>query len=551
MKLTLRGVPDDYRMNLATRAAILRYLKERLEIDIPNLGINMQFVEVTSPGRLPGKQNVLPLKVTVRGPSDISDIALSYIIEVLRDANVEISNDLKVGVDDLRGYENLNLSMESYNFDDLVSWDTKSPSKAPTPWTAAPVVVETVEVKVTPSPVVVIEEASTNVSWWVWLIIVLVVLLLCGFCVWFMMRNADDERKDGQQQVNVYMQNSQQRRAPPPQSVSGSSRRTKKSQPPSSVTARSSNGQSRRKPRATRSAGETLRRSLTFQKRRPGKDPSAYAESAPPVLNAPSADDPPEEEAIVPYKSNSTRGRDPTFYGDKNPDQAEPEGTKIDKKKSMFGDAALIDEVHSERKRSARKSRQNRRGSLDRLKQSFKLKKDAPQHAQSDRGTRIPHDIEDQRQYQSENMMASEPEGLTSDEVEDRRERKARKKSSKSKRRSMGERVKDSFRWHHDDAPLDIEALEEEDQPSILTAPPPPEREEKRQGKTLSFADEQQPPSQSQSKSSSRRKKGKRKGKGGFTSSFKNFHRRSSSEPVESDGESFHGEDDSGQVYDA
>ena len=299
-----------------------------------------------------------------------------------------------------------------------------------------------------------------------------------------------------------------------------------------------------------RSAGETLRRSLTFQKSRPGKDPSAYAESAPPVLIAPAADDPPEEEAIVPYKSNSGRGRDPTFYGDKNPDQAEPEGTKIDKKKSMFGDAALIDEVHSERKRPARKSRQNRRGSLDRLKQSLKLKKDAPQHAQSDRGTRIPdRDIEDQRQYQSENMMASEPEGLTSDEVEDRRERKARKKSSKSKRRSMGERVKDSFRWHHDDAPLDIEALEEEDQPSILTAPPPPEREEKRQGKTLSFADEQQP-SQSQSKSSSRRKKGKRKGKGGFTSSFKNFHRRSSSEPVESDGESFHGEDD-GQVYDA
>ena len=124
--MSLRNLPPEYRFNNPTiRAAIIRYLHDKLGYDLNQLGMGIELIELSSPGRLAGRPHALPLRVKIRAPSDIADFSLSYVLQVLRDANPQIMGELKKLE---RDYRDGNVSFETYSFDDLMGMDTLPPS---------------------------------------------------------------------------------------------------------------------------------------------------------------------------------------------------------------------------------------------------------------------------------------------------------------------------------------------------------------------------------------------------------------------------------------
>mmetsp|Transcript_17990 Transcript_17990/g.32683 ORF Transcript_17990/g.32683 Transcript_17990/m.32683 type:complete len:913 (-) Transcript_17990:164-2902(-) len=135
--LSFRDLLETYRMNPSVRAAMIRYLFLKLKNDLEDLPYGLELLELTSPGRLPGMPHALPLKVVVKGPSDISDFVLSYIELIIRDSSQEIVTNLKK-LDGTGGkaFKDASLSIETYNFDgiledDILEGSTNPPSKSP------------------------------------------------------------------------------------------------------------------------------------------------------------------------------------------------------------------------------------------------------------------------------------------------------------------------------------------------------------------------------------------------------------------------------------
>lgn len=290
------------------------------------------------------------------------------------------------------------------------------------------------------------------------------------------------------------------------------------------------------------------------------------ADAATAVSRLPGGEDPPEEQnaAIVLYDPNKKVARDPTMY-DPNPlailpVQAEPEGDKINRKKSMFADAHLMNEVHrerdeeAERRRSSRR-KSNRRSMGNRLKESFKWARPSENDA-----LEPPEDGPGNQLY-LENGPMSEPEGLTSDELpapkrkSKRKSQKKRESTSRPKPRSMGDRLKQSFNWNRTDMQFDLEAMgsnEESggyDSPSILTNhnPPGKEKEEEVQQVLPNRQDEGRNYHEDNRRASSNRRQSRKrngKKKEGLFSSFKRSSFNFARDGVDSENESFHGEEE-------
>jgi hypothetical protein len=187
-------------------------MKERLSMDLEAMDLGLELLELKSPGRLPGRPHDLPLVVKTRGPPDVSDFALSFIMQAVEDANEEITSDLKSTGG--TAFRDVKVSFETYNLADVESYDMTeiqsagalNPSKSPT-------VAPTAKPEQKSDVAVLYEEENTGLPWWAWLIIVLVILLCCCcICCCCYRRHKRDEAGDkivGNQdlhQVNLFVQ---------------------------------------------------------------------------------------------------------------------------------------------------------------------------------------------------------------------------------------------------------------------------------------------------------------------------------------------------------
>mmetsp|Transcript_12449 Transcript_12449/g.27052 ORF Transcript_12449/g.27052 Transcript_12449/m.27052 type:complete len:765 (+) Transcript_12449:177-2471(+) len=523
--ISLRDLPEQYRMSQEIRAAIVRYMRDKLKYELAQMGLGLELIELSYPGRLPGNPHALPLNVKVKGPSDISSFALSYIMQVMRDSNQEIVTQLKK-LDGTGGtaFKDLQLSIETYNVNDISAGATNPPSKPPTPAPSKPLRTKT-------AVVVMDAEKTTTVPWWVWLIVALVIICLCICCCYCIRhRRRDVDKNDSQKgpEINVFMQNhipaKHRRRGKPSQQSVAAFKTTNKSQrPPRSIALRASD-QSRMTTHTNRTHKTRSSRPVQVPPMAAAPVAVIYPENELEAFDAqtavsalPAGDDPPEEHALALYNPDpqahnptyytnravnpdqvepeegklyrkqlypNPQARDPTYYtnGTFNPDQVEPEGDKVYRKQSVFASGALMNDVHRERKReeedrrerATEKRRKKRRDSMGkRAKESFKW---------SRKNTQLVNDpseegFEDDQGYYYNERILPEPEGLTSDEVEVKKKKKRKSKKTKKsdssrdqKKDNMGGKLKRTLSWKQDmPVNIDFDANGSDDIPSILT----------------------------------------------------------------------------------
>ena len=199
IRLTLRNVPSGYSPDEAERGLILEFATERLEA---GLGDGLELIGVEYAGQFEGarrrslgrsrgwrrlKTAVLPLRVTVRGPRDVSDVALAYVLDILRPALDDLAALLRDNAgDDSDVYDNVELRVDAYE-----PADREGKVKAQDAGEAEPVM----------------QEAKGNFPWWAWFIIALAIVLLCACCFCFYEhggRKGDDKQR---QAVSMWMQN--------------------------------------------------------------------------------------------------------------------------------------------------------------------------------------------------------------------------------------------------------------------------------------------------------------------------------------------------------
>jgi len=178
--LTIIGAPKGYRINQALRESILRLVSDSLDQTLHN---NFVLVEVQyapfassfSQNDLSSGQNdrelrdnlLLPLRVRIRGPAQISDnVALQFILQAMERSNSKLESSLRA----LSGPEfqysdgkNLldfsfdRISADTYDSDELTSMSY----------------VESIES--------LSSDQDEGRIWWIWLIVVL--LLICSLCI--------------------------------------------------------------------------------------------------------------------------------------------------------------------------------------------------------------------------------------------------------------------------------------------------------------------------------------------------------------------------------
>lgn len=207
-------------MNTQVKMAIVTYMKDKIAYDIENLGMGMTVLEVTSEGHLPGKSHALPLWIKIRGPADIMDFSLSYIIQTIKDSEREITKNLHQLGDE---YYNVSLALSTYDYDELLIGDES-------------LVVESEQVTYdvdskdndddweNPMNVGIVvrgdHESDESMSGWAWFVIVLSIILCCiccccGYYCHRRRRNREDSNvveknvnmRGSGQEVNVFMQN--------------------------------------------------------------------------------------------------------------------------------------------------------------------------------------------------------------------------------------------------------------------------------------------------------------------------------------------------------
>jgi len=164
VQLTFNDIVAGYRLSAGDQASIIRFIKELLE---DNIDESLELVQVAYAGR-DGNRSLLshnrrlevlslPLRITVRGPADESDFALSYLMEVLEDHKQDIVRKLK----SIDGEAFMNSTVS-------VSSDSAGPGSKATE---------------------VMDNGEENTpwwftSWWVWLSVAIVLLLLlCCLCI--------------------------------------------------------------------------------------------------------------------------------------------------------------------------------------------------------------------------------------------------------------------------------------------------------------------------------------------------------------------------------
>jgi len=404
--MDLSRLPRRYRMDEEVRAAIIRYLKGKISNDLEELGVGLELLDVVYPGRLDKRPHSLPLEVTVKGPSDVSDFALATLLRALRDADEEIATFIKRldgggsgdSAGDLTTFQNVALAFSTYDPADIINWMSMYPTESPT---SPPIEAQGLEEGINTLDV----DTVDNFPWWAWLIIVLVVLLMCCCCCYcfrYRRNNNNKRNKDissnkvsssnkepMEQAVKIFMQNRMvQRKDRRPtgrerERSKGSRSVTRRSRgAPRSVVAnarvRHHNDDQTKRSRQTR--GTHMAHAVPTAVSVTSEDtdtlfsipeifpqtkarthlPIAYDDETAVSAISHTYDAPEEANAMVIYN--------PTFYTNRAtiPEQVEPEGDKIMKKQSVFVTSAMMNEVHRERKReeeASRKSAASRRRS--------------------------------------------------------------------------------------------------------------------------------------------------------------------------------------------
>lgn len=443
--LVLKDVPVGYRPNAEIRSLILRFVTETLEESLSEDGLELVMVEYA--GRLPpitdgsssggnggifsnkdgnrvrklssrfylrrghpGQQQQrrrrmrqrrldavsIPLRVTVNGPTNINDLALSYIMDAIRERFGDLENRLRRLDGDV--YSTVDVGMDTYEFDMLLTGPTNSPSDVPTtgrptrmpsrmPSTVPSEAPSDVIVDTSDVSAVIMDDTTTggitSIPWWVWLVIVLVLLLLCIFCRCCCMYRKKKNAEKGKNAVNVYVQNGnaqqleKMRRAPPPlppqrqqqqrpQQRQQQQRQQQQRPPPrrdhrldeSENPRASRHPPPRPRPAVTRHISQTELEEETREKeymenrrkleeeearllrKREQRDPSTertkiITSNVLVVHEAVVSLDPPEENSLVVYSSNiNDRRRQSEDI--RSYASEEPEGLKVPKMKSMF-----------------------------------------------------------------------------------------------------------------------------------------------------------------------------------------------------------------------
>ena len=144
----------------------------------------LEVVSVDFPGWLPHEPHALPLLVTVRGPADLSDFALSLILRAIRDNERKITRFLRALEDPERNGDPLRivtLRAGEYEPNDILP-KTLSPSATPTPPVEKP--------KKVKEP-----KDSKGMPWWIWLLVALFVVSVSLWALSYHLRSSKD--KDG------------------------------------------------------------------------------------------------------------------------------------------------------------------------------------------------------------------------------------------------------------------------------------------------------------------------------------------------------------------
>ena len=437
ISLNIRNLPSDYRINPTIRVSILRYINDKLKIDLNELNIDL--ISVKYPGMIVGRPHTIPMKITVNSPSDINDFALSYIIQVLKDDKLQIEENLQRLSQEDMDFSNSDseLNIETYNFDDILVGDTFRPTSSPT------------ITKVELNSAVAIEEintSSSSIPWWTWLLVALAVIICILISCCYMNRSKDEMDEEKEQQLTMYVNDQMYENGSSNKSKSGqasvaASHRTYRTQHRSNrggddnmflgqPIAASRSRQRRQPPRKVRGSDQSSRATKRSQRPRSKKH---SGHRRPEEMST--ATDPPEEisQALVIHTRK---------YDDDNQTGADPDGDKISPKKSMYASGALMEEVHRERQEKSARRKPKRRGTIEKLKSSLKWNQKYTDG-----------DLEDEIV-----PYVPEPEEEYDEQYTERNQSNSSHKNSRKpprKKSSFGDKLRASFNWRQSQQPFD------------------------------------------------------------------------------------------------
>jgi len=231
VRLQFNNVPDGFRVTLEMKSTILRYVTDIYKTYLGNDGLELVEVAFASmadsfTGQRLRHRNLrpsesatgpnfgsarelsytyyLPLRVTVRGPADVSDFALSYVTEIMREHVADLGRYLEsLDGEDYINFTFESLRVESFEKDD---WEEMLASESPpTMKPTSPPKTEPTNVLIMSTPTNPGEEVleQTKNYWWVWLIVAIIVLLLCICIVAICMRRSHKEEKNVKTTYNI------------------------------------------------------------------------------------------------------------------------------------------------------------------------------------------------------------------------------------------------------------------------------------------------------------------------------------------------------------
>ena len=229
IQLILKNVNDNYALSAEVRSTLLRLVSELLTEYLAAIE-GLDLVKVEYAGRLRQKNErrlqllvessgsrgtglrhnnrhrqllksiSVPLQITVLGTTDISDFALSYLMEIIR------TNVLSLLVTYLRQNTNLTgstvvMTADTFDFTDILTGSTNPPTGKPTPMPMNQkddVQAQSMEED---------NDGGGGMLWWIWLLIVLAILslLLCVCIYCSKRRKSKSEEKQQQQAMYTWM----------------------------------------------------------------------------------------------------------------------------------------------------------------------------------------------------------------------------------------------------------------------------------------------------------------------------------------------------------
>lgn len=404
--VVLREIPAEYRFSSYLRSAIARFLRDDiLKFD----DVPIEVVEVSQRGRLDGQPHAIPLLVGIRAPSDVTNFALSLILDTVRTNSIPIERYIQDIDPALRRAE---IRFDTYSLSQVREGDTMRPTLSPTTKSPTSPPAELVKTVVTYRK----EESSPKVPWAVWLVLALVIVFIVLLGA-FMCDRARTKKDIEVKPADIGPRDLGEKRNTlmlmPPPPAHRHARVNKENRPPPRRAKKTKQRRRRRRPRSS----DTEVDEGDFGIVDVGEQTF--------ISGFPTVTDPPEANALVLFSSNQSSkfrqrsyhdelvlvqdkpGRDPTQYieADSNPyardpsvylddgqEQAivpfleEPEGTKIRRKRSAFASNS----VHSLRRSIQRKKAEPQGRTSDVSTHESWETNSAPRRKRGKGGTRVP-----------------------------------------------------------------------------------------------------------------------------------------------------------------